>query len=202
MKDSKKLVDGKNGYLPDKLVINYVREKLLFDKEKNELKLGGKDLADNDRYANLKKRKFNVLDRIFTSMANLMFFFDCIAKYPNLEELFEDDIEDLLGVRRTNQEQIYGYILANLLYSILFVQKKQNNNADFRLLLPTVLQQIVRNKARQFLTEVFKIQTASQAVSDDFDRALAWSEMLAHSTNIENKEPSRTLNFDSEELLK
>ena len=92
-----------------------------------------------------------MLEKIFTSMANLLFFFECISKYPVLEELFEDDIQDLLGIRRSNpQQQVSGYIFVRLLYSILFVQKN-NNEDDFRLTVNNLLQQVVRNKVKQNL---------------------------------------------------
>jgi hypothetical protein len=179
------------GYLPDDLIVNYIHDKLQFEKKKNEQKLQGKDLAENETYSNLKKRKVDVVDKIFASMSNLKFFFDCIAKYQILEELFEDDIQDLLGIRRTNpQGQIRGHILSDLLYSILFVQ---NRKADFRLLLPPVLQLSARNKAYQFMRDVFKVETACFSVSNDLDRAYGWLEMLAQVARIEH---------DSEVLLK
>ena len=59
-------------------------------------------------------------------MANLLFFFECISKYPVLEELFEDDIQDLLGIRRSDpQQQIIGHIVSRLLYWILIRPEKQ-----------------------------------------------------------------------------
>ena len=190
------------GYIPDKPIINYVREKLQFEQRRNKLKLRGEDLKENVTYSNLKKRKFDVLKRIFTSLANLLFFFECISKYPVLQELFEDDIEDLLGIRRSNpQQQVSGYIIGRLLYSILFVQEN-NNEDDFRLTVNNVLQQVVRNKVKQNLRRVLITNDASNAAIADFDRAIAWTGMLAVKYNLKNDLPDRTLEFDSDELLK
>jgi len=153
-------------------------------------------------YSNLRKRKTDALDRIFTSMANLTFFFECIAKYPDFEVLFEDDIKDLLGVRRNDQNtDIYGFMLARLLYSILIVQKSDNNFNDFRLRLNCLLQQVVWNKASQTLTDVFRPEGA-QPVANDFDRVKAWTEMLAYNVRPEVKKPRRTFDFHIDELLK
>ena len=33
-------------------------------------------------------------------MANLAFFFEVIARHPELEDVYGDDIRDLLGIRR------------------------------------------------------------------------------------------------------
>ena len=190
------------GYIPDKLIVNYMQEKLQFEQERHELKLRGENLKENDRYSNLKKRKVNVLVRIFTSMANLIFFFECISKYPVLQELFEDDIQDLLGIRRSNpQQQVSSYIVARLLYSILFVQK-ENNESDFRSIVNNLLQQIVRNKSKQNLRNVLVTDDATNAAAADFDRAVAWTGMLAANFKVEGDVPKRTLEFDSDELLK
>jgi hypothetical protein len=189
------------GYVPDTLILNYVRDKLHFEQRRHELKLRGEDLR-NITYSNLKKRKFDVLTRVFTSMANLIFFFECISKYPVLEQLFEDDLKDLLGIRRSNpQHQVSGYIFARLLNSILFVQKNSDED-DFRLTVNNLLQQVVRNKIKQNLRSTFITADACNAVIADFDRVVAWTGELAVKFWVKNDLPDRTLEFDSHELLK
>ena len=57
-------------------------------------------------------------------MANIAYFFIHISETPELIEVFEKDIKDLLGVRRKNpQEQEYGYIFFKLIYSILLIEE-------------------------------------------------------------------------------
>ena len=202
MNTAKEKMISQKSYVPDVIVTNYMREKLQFGKEKEKLGLRGKDLQENSAYSNLRKRKTDALDRIFVSMANLTFFFECVAKNPDLEELFEDDIKDLLGVRRNDQNtDIYGFILARLLYSILIVHKSDNNYNDFRLRLNNLLQQVVWNKASQTLIDVFKPEGV-QPVANDFDRVKAWTAMLAYNVRPEDKKPRRTFDFHTDELLK
>jgi hypothetical protein len=88
-----------NGYLPHDAVINYMRDRLHFEKTRNKLKLKGQDLAGDNSYRNLKKRKTDVLDIMFKSMADILFF-KSIAKHQELQDIFEDDIMDLLGIKR------------------------------------------------------------------------------------------------------
>ena len=76
-------------------------------------------------YSNLKKRKVEVLDRIFTSMANLTFFVECIAEEEELRRDFEDDFKDLLGIRRSDPaNQVYGFVFYHLVTGILRAGKE------------------------------------------------------------------------------
>jgi hypothetical protein len=178
-------------YLPDDIVLNYMRDRLDI-KPKN-----------GETPSKLRKRKFDALDRIFISMANLTFFFECIEDYPELEDLFHDDIKDLLGVRRNDTyNQQYGFMFSRLLYGILRVHRTENDHNDFRLMLNNLLQQVVWNKACETIGDVFKTEPAKEAVSMDFDRVKAWTGMLAYSAGPEDNKPRRTFNFQTEELLK
>src|SRR5437870_3613693 len=113
------------------------------------------------------------------AMANLTFFFRCISKYPQLGEVFEDDVKDLLGVRRENpQSNNYGFIISNLLHSFLLIEEggyneKRGHNKDFRLRLNQILQEIVRAKVAVSITNVFKNENAQGAVLNDIDRVWA-----------------------------
>jgi hypothetical protein len=52
-----------------------------------------KELKEYRRY--LDKEKVRILnDYIFPSMATLLFFFKCVANYPELRSIFENDIKD------------------------------------------------------------------------------------------------------------
>jgi hypothetical protein len=115
VKDAQHTKENKNGYVPDKLVVNYMQQKLHFEKKRKSEKLQGRELAEDDEYLALKKRKTDVLDRIFRSMANLIFFFECMAKHSELDELFDEDIKDLLGIRREDpQRQVLGFVFLDL----------------------------------------------------------------------------------------
>ena len=83
----------------------------------------------------------------------------------------------------------------------LFVQKN-NDEVDFRLAVNNLLQQVVRNKIKQNLKNTFDTANACNAVIADFDRATAWTGELAVKFRVKNELPDRTLEFDSDELLK
>ena len=75
-------------YLPERPIVNYMNEKLRFEKSESRIDLRGEALQENRTYSNLKKRKVEVLDRIFTSMANLTFFVECIAEERGAQKRF------------------------------------------------------------------------------------------------------------------
>ena len=64
----------------------------------------------------LDTEKVDLLNNyIFPSMANVIFFFRCMSRYPRLKARFENDVKDLLGVRRENpRPDNYGFIFSAL----------------------------------------------------------------------------------------
>ena len=142
-------------------------------------------------------------------MANLTFFFKCIAGYPELRGHFENDIKDLLGIRRNNpQANNYGFVISSLLQAVLLIgeglyNEKREYNKDFRLRLNQILQEIVWAKVDISLTEVFKNESAQRVVSDDFNRVWGWTRMLADGLDkaAEDKViPLRTIDFHTDHL--
>jgi hypothetical protein len=174
------------------------------------LKVRGKELAEDATYSKLKSKKFDVLDRVFRSMANLIFFFKCIAEYPELEKVFEDDVMDLLGVKR-NEKQDLGFVFCDLLDYILIGRKggryakEGDDRLDFRLILNHIVQQIVCHKMRQSSVSILKMGGPRRVVMDDFHKAWAWTEMLsltAEQTLDDEVPPDRTFDFQPHDLSK
>jgi hypothetical protein len=185
--------------------------------------LGGDDKEKRKR-SNMARMKLYYLDKhIFQAMANLAFFFEAIAKHPELEDLFEDDIKDLLGVRRNKSaKHVCGFMFFDLLRNILKVgdlhlEREEGIQHDFRLILNHHAVRIVRNKVSAFLAggyekkdgQVmlvdFKKENVRKVILDDFTRALAWTGALATGvdSNLDDEEePHRTFDFHSDELLK
>ncbi|MGC2426563.1 MAG: hypothetical protein WA421_05980 [Nitrososphaeraceae archaeon] len=81
---------------------------------------------DKGRKRYLDKEKVTILDKfIFPSMANLAFFFRSISRYPELKEIFDNDIKDLLGINRVDpQQNKYGFIFFELVRSILVIEEE------------------------------------------------------------------------------
>ena len=113
----------------------------------------------NTQDKSLRTKKTRILNEIvFPAMADLVFFFEAIASHEDLQVRFENDIKDLLGIKR-NELQAYGFILLSLIRSILIIrdiERPRNKQDDFRLKLNHILQGIVFDKVRPSLIDVFK----------------------------------------------
>jgi hypothetical protein len=197
----------KNGYVADELVVNYMQKKLRFERRRMSEELRGKELVKNKEYSSLKKRKTDVLDRIFRSMANLIFFFQCLAEHSELAEVFDNDIKDLLGIRRKDpQKQVLGFVFLELMLSIIKVKKQpldEQNEKDFRLYLTHLLQTIIFDKVRLSTSDTFNNVHAQAIVEEDLMRAWAWTKMLADKVDLDIENdllPHRTFNFGTNKL--
>ena len=214
---------NRKGYFPDKVVSNYVHEKLHFEKKRRQEKMQGKEFVGNKRYSNLKKRKIDALNRIFKSMANLTFYFECIAQDDELNKIFEDDTLDLLGLRDETSKERYEYIFSRLIRSILIGAKKsrltiedilpvkkrgkkpqEEGTYDFRLILTDLLQQLLNQKLKRTSQDLFGEEPrVIENVLDDFERARGWTIMLRNMTDREKlmEEPYRIFDFNTAEIL-
>lgn len=195
LKKSKK---GVKDYIPETEMRRILMGLLQY---KDDLEIGVDGGKEHKRY--LDKEKVKLLDKyVFESMANIMYFFRSVSRYPQLREIFEDDVKDLLGVRgKDPKDGDYGFIFSELVRCILlpglgFVNKKEVEGKDFRLRLNQILLENIWIKMDLSLTEVFKNPAAQKVVGDDFNRAWAWVRMLAESTKLPNKDirpPHRTI---------
>lgn len=211
-------------YTPHEDLVNLLKKELHKKKATKE----GKELWEDDKEkrkrGNTDRMKVYYLDKhIFQAMANLAFFFEAIAKHPELEDLYEDDIRDLLGVRRNKSARhVCGFMFFNLLCNILKagdlrLEKEEGIKRDFRLILNHQAARTVRNKVSIFLAGGYKKQDGKimlvdfkkenvrKVILDDFTRALAWTGMLASSVDNspdDKEEPHRTFDFHTDELLK
>ena len=172
---------------------------------KDEVEMGSVVDRNHKRY--LDKEKVKLLNEyIFPSMANVVFFFRSISKYPQLKEIFENDVKDLLGVRRENlQDDNYGYIFEALIQSVIlpgegFLSAEKIRGKDFRLRLSQILMETVRAKMELSGIDVLKSTNAQRIVAEDCIRVWAWVRMLAadvESDPADNKPAHRTIRFGS-----
>jgi hypothetical protein len=116
-------------------------------------------------------------DIVFQAMADITFFFSVVAAYPEIKKLFDDDIKEILGVKRISpKETPYGFMFKALVSGMLVNQFKTGK--DFRLRLNYSLQRMVWGKMALYLPEIFESSAIQGSVGQDFNRVLGWTEML------------------------
>ena len=152
----------------------------------------------------LRKLKVRILDKfVFPAMANLFYFFNEISKHPELQESFDDDIKDLLGVRRYNpKNDNYGFIFSNLIASILKIKLlgEHLESDDFRLRLIQILQNIIFLGIEQSLPDILKERRSYNRMLQDMEGSLGWTLMLAYHVKDEKALPHRVFPFIKLEL--
>jgi hypothetical protein len=195
-------------YPPDKTLSDYMHEKLQFEKQCIKDGVRGSDRTSHPDYNKLTKKKHDVLPKLFTSMANVYFFFDCIANVsssamPNIDkderearkvirELFESDVKDLLGIRRTNStRQIYAFLFDRLIHSLIYTGDGDVDKADdFRLKLIHILQDSIFRSTQVPLLADFSGKGWGIALND-IGRASAWTEMLAKKVDTKDDDSTK-----------
>ena len=206
-------------FSPDSRLIEYLRERLQLSAQMDEMDAAGEEIPPEifTRDKSLRTKKLRILDDIvFQAMADLTFFFECIAEHPELNDLFDNDIQDLLGLRRNTPElQRSGYMFSRLIRSILIADKKiefkqgdirrsKEEVNGYRLILTDLLQQSIHDKVEGPLLYVIRTPEARKNVLNDFDTVRGWTIMLKHSIDedLVKEIPHRTFDFGSGELLK
>ncbi|HEX5187319.1 MAG TPA: hypothetical protein VFV86_10560 [Nitrososphaeraceae archaeon] len=147
------------GFLEDQL--RYFNNKKILDGKK--LSGGTKEISKyekmeiNKTKTLLQRRKVDVLNKhIFRSMANLILFFEYIAKYPELRELFDDDVKELFGYIRNPPDLKKG---ESSKYNAEYSQRNAIMHRFLDSLLHWDLEQDPNNFRLELLQEIYSIFT-------------------------------------------
>lgn len=101
MKDNNK-EPARKSYSFSPVLQDYLIEKLKMERLKIKTMQAGNQLSEIDKRAikkNDRRKVARLNNDIFCSMANLIYFFEFINEHPELEGIFDEDVEDLLGFR-------------------------------------------------------------------------------------------------------
>ena len=188
-------------YTPNTHLVGYFKDVLQqnsFIKSKRRQESAGESQKYNE---NLARMKVHYLDKhIFQAMADIMFFFQTIAEHKELQEVYEEDIKDLLGIRRDKPNELpYGFVFVELISTILSLRTKEYDfpneddkndrikiKRDYTLKLTQKLQEIVYDKLEQYVKDIFGNPDAQKAVTNDLSRVLGWVGMLASGVSDEH----------------
>ena len=169
-----------------------------------KLELLKKDESSRDWDA----KKVYYLDKLFQSMADLIYFLEMTAANPKLRETFEQDLEDLLDVRPYRITKGLPAILEihqsgmlltqtnllRLVYASLIPHDK--NYKNFRLKLLSHIQLIIHEKMWSIMQDEYGYSTQiAKSVLEDMGRALGWTAMLSKPKEYDKEKPSRVIDF-------
>jgi hypothetical protein len=177
-------------YSPSKDLTEFVAERLQSERISIERTRAGEELTDSETKVlrKLATRKTRILDKVFQQMADLTFFFESIAAYKELQDLFENDLSDLIGLKQETQTS--NALSHNQRYPIFFQPDAfrrlvgavlaVNNDADesFRLSLPYEMQELIHKKMDRVMPTGITFEIA-QIMLSDMKRAMAWTKLYA-----------------------
>ena len=202
--------------MPEEVLSTFMEERLQIIREREESEKYLALQPELKKRINRSKRmKVYALNKIFQSMANLIYFFEVMTANPKLLIEFEDDIKDLCDLRNSsNPDTIDVYRknshpsihlnsnnLIRLLSAILLVNhfssEKKDTFDDFRLKLVNQIYSVVAAK----LINVYETEYVDEAVTKVLWEKLGGVLELASSASNkykltdQDKNPKRKVGF-------
>ena len=106
-------------------------------------------------------------------MANLIIFFDNLAEHPELRNIYEEDVKELLGFIGQNAKKYEDNIVTRLLQSIL-TWNTNREPINFRLELMSSIQNVIYHKIvnLSLMDENLGESVTNMIVNPDVGRAL------------------------------
>ena len=185
------------GYKPSASMEGFIGEKLRL-------------LKKGESSAAWTTKKSRILDKLFQSTADLVFFLEQIADNPKLQEVFEDDLKELFEVKPEQQtkelsplfgSQVGGIkirdtLFTRLVFASIIPHEEEYNN--FRVLLLDDLQSILYAKMWYMLTQRYsRFDIVMQSALEDLKKALGWTHFQSKSIHDYVKDPSRFFKFSA-----
>ena len=180
-------------YVPSKWLKSFLDEKLLL-------------LKKNESSRTWDKKKVDNVDKLFQSMADLIYFLEMTAKHSELREIFEKDLEDLLDIRPDSKMKELSSSLGiqieitlsqtnliRLVYASLIPH--QENYENFRLRLLNEIQGVVYDKMRWVMQDKFGVNQVYSSVINDMEKCIGWTAMLAGPKDFDKTTQKRIIDF-------
>ena len=207
MGSAKKSDKALNCYKPSQKLVEFMNEML----RTKQMKEQGLTAAGDTHKAlrQLERRKVHYLNNvIFPSMANVVYFLEMVSKNPELQEEFDDDVLDLLGLRITEEMENKGgndFVIARLTRAVIdwterppkYEQKRKSGfrTSNFRLAAMAVMQQMIFYKAVKFSMVEMGGEFSNRIIKNDFGRAWLWARLFTRNIEKDVGDPHRPTNF-------
>lgn len=189
------------GYKPSKKVKQLVEEKL-------QLLKSGKPSKSWD------KKKFDYLEKLFQSYADMIYFLESTASHPELHEVFKKDLMDFFDMRAPRQAKqlhpVFGVHMSGIrlvetaftrfVYASIVPHEDPGDKAfqNYRLNLLDTLQSIIYAKMWFVLRHTYGVnKQVTKSALDNLEDSLGWTAMVGVPDYEEDYTPNRILKFPS-----
>jgi hypothetical protein len=208
MRSAKKSDKALNCYKPSQKLVEFINETLRAVQMKEQGLTAAGDTHKASRL--LGRKKVHYLNNvIFPSMANVVYFLEMVSKNPELQEEFDDDVLDLLGLRITEESQNKGGnnpVIARLTKAMIDWTERPSNDehkrntslrtSNFRLAVMAIMLQMILYKAVKFSTVEMGGEFSNIIIKNDFGRAWLWARLFSKNIEREVSDPHRPTNFE------
>ncbi len=182
-------------YQPSEQMKNLIEEKLRL-------------LKKDQSSTNWNTQKSKVLNKLFQSWADLIYFVESTAENADLQEVFEKDLKELFEVKPAHKVKqlspLFGVELggmriqetafARFVFASLIPHEDDSEN--FRLKLLHTLQSIAYAKAWWILTRTIdRFDIVSKSALEDLQKAFEWTYHISKSTKDYTEDASRFIKF-------
>lgn len=165
-------------------ISSYFQEWPAFEPEYDKMKYEGLNVSENKAYQNLKQKKRRLLDTVFKSMNNLVEFLEYVSESERLQDMFYDDLQQLLlGNTDRNPPTFYRFLNAAL-------TKRGDNNKhqhqtdDYRLVLANIMTSILFIHVPSRLMLKVGADITNTIVTPDFSKVCAWTKLFASDVDL------------------
>jgi len=209
----KKYLKPEIGYEPSSTLVNHLNERL-------------RHRGSKEWQVSLKRHKITVLDKVFQSMTNLIYFLETVAVHPKLQEDFEKDLIDLFDIDPPleldeNRKRIEHYerknldpdfqswagieikdtIFTRLIYACLIPKELGPSTSQLQLL--HILQNIVYAKAKLAYEIRYGVDDQiTKSAMRDLENSMGWINGISKPLFFSKRESRRSIDISNPYLSK
>jgi hypothetical protein len=191
-------------YMPDTVLVEYIHKRLRYEQAKRAERMSENAAGKAENDTNIKdngpdSRMYNyVMNKvIFPSMANILYFLEQVSKHGELQEVFDEDIEELLGLKIPPDKIHKGYLPA--IYRLLLATVTWNNEKDptnYRLHVIENMQKICHDRLQNIAyLDGSKGPDMARLIGSDIGRAWTWAQVFASQNKTNYGEANRPILF-------
>lgn len=175
-------------YKPSSAVSDQLLKILQFEQLKQKKKDLNEKLSPSEEKTRNKinRNKSYMLNEIlFKSFANLLYFFEFVAKHRLAQDLFENDIRAMFGMEEISNkyfEPTRVSLISELIHSALLHRNFEPTN--FRMVLLDSMQYTISQQIFRISSEELNDEVSTRIVSQDMGRALAWVRLFVQKASI------------------
>lgn len=163
-------------------ILQYEKVQLEYGKKTSRGKLSALRIKER---ATINKTKHDLVQRIFVSVTNLLYFFEFIAEHNLVYRVFEKDVMSLFGANKAPKKffkDVNISVMEELVDAALF--HRNFGPTSFRMSLLEYMQYTISQIISSMSISELNNEVSTHIVSQDMARALAWVSLFVQKASV------------------